>query len=275
MGTDSSLLRSAPAGSRTFLLRPRREGDGDFWEAEAEVWGLAKRKCCQATALQSLLRGSVNLFCSFWWRMMSLLLQISSILAFPLMEGSKEPTARSRAGEKPVFSFRSPDLAFSFFFSGKGVFPKLLTRHLLPCCSVFLLGMAVWSFPCSLFQDGGSLDQVLKEAKRIPEEILGKVSIAVSAGAAQGGFAGQGLGIMPWVLQNNGPGLPWEAFCVPQSWGLRQKGRGKIFPSPFPTSNPSGQCWLHLEEVWVIHPKPVMEFGPQGSSPGAEGRAVP
>lgn len=116
MGTDSSLLRSAPAGSRTFLLRPRREGDSDFWEAEAEVWGLAKRKCCQATALQSLLRGSVNLFCSFWWRMMSLLLQISSILAFPLMEGSKEPTARSRAGEKPVFSFRSPDLAFSFFF---------------------------------------------------------------------------------------------------------------------------------------------------------------
>lgn len=29
-------------------------------------------------------------------------------------------------------------------------------------------------------QDGGSLDQVLKEARRIPEEILGKVSIAVS-----------------------------------------------------------------------------------------------
>lgn len=29
-------------------------------------------------------------------------------------------------------------------------------------------------------QDGGSLDQVLKEAKRIPEDILGKVSIAVS-----------------------------------------------------------------------------------------------
>lgn len=28
-------------------------------------------------------------------------------------------------------------------------------------------------------QDGGSLDQVLKEARRIPEEILGKVSIAV------------------------------------------------------------------------------------------------
>lgn len=56
----------------------------------------------------------------------------------------------------------------------------LVTHHLLPC-SVFLC----WSFPCSLFQDGGSLDQVLKEAKRIPEEILGKVSIAVSAGAAQ------------------------------------------------------------------------------------------
>lgn len=29
------------------------------------------------------------------------------------------------------------------------------------------------------------MDQVLKEAKRIPEEILGKVSIAVSGGAAQ------------------------------------------------------------------------------------------
>lgn len=29
-------------------------------------------------------------------------------------------------------------------------------------------------------QDGGSLDQVLKNAKRIPEEILGQVSIAVS-----------------------------------------------------------------------------------------------
>lgn len=29
-------------------------------------------------------------------------------------------------------------------------------------------------------EDGGSLDQVLKEARRIPEEILGKVSIAVS-----------------------------------------------------------------------------------------------
>lgn len=31
-----------------------------------------------------------------------------------------------------------------------------------------------------LLQDGGSLDQVLKGARRIPEEILGKVSIAVS-----------------------------------------------------------------------------------------------
>uniref|UniRef100_A0A8D2QDR8 mitogen-activated protein kinase kinase n=1 Tax=Zonotrichia albicollis TaxID=44394 RepID=A0A8D2QDR8_ZONAL len=33
---------------------------------------------------------------------------------------------------------------------------------------------------CMEHMDGGSLDQVLKEAKRIPEEILGKVSIAVS-----------------------------------------------------------------------------------------------
>lgn len=35
-------------------------------------------------------------------------------------------------------------------------------------------------FFLSIIQDGGSLDQVLKEAKRIPEGILGKVSIAVS-----------------------------------------------------------------------------------------------
>ncbi|XP_028627448.1 dual specificity mitogen-activated protein kinase kinase 2 isoform X2 [Grammomys surdaster] len=33
-------------------------------------------------------------------------------------------------------------------------------------------------------KDGGSLDQVLKEAKRIPEDILGKVSIAVLRGLA-------------------------------------------------------------------------------------------
>ncbi|KAI4809437.1 dual specificity mitogen-activated protein kinase kinase 2b [Gymnodraco acuticeps] len=35
---------------------------------------------------------------------------------------------------------------------------------------------------CMEHMDGGSLDQVLKEAKRIPEEILGKVSIAVLRG---------------------------------------------------------------------------------------------
>uniref|UniRef100_A0A5F8GLW3 Dual specificity mitogen-activated protein kinase kinase 2 n=1 Tax=Monodelphis domestica TaxID=13616 RepID=A0A5F8GLW3_MONDO len=37
---------------------------------------------------------------------------------------------------------------------------------------------------CMEHMDGGSLDQVLKEAKRIPEEILGKVSIAVLRGLA-------------------------------------------------------------------------------------------
>uniref|UniRef100_A0A4W3JPJ1 Dual specificity mitogen-activated protein kinase kinase 2 n=1 Tax=Callorhinchus milii TaxID=7868 RepID=A0A4W3JPJ1_CALMI len=35
---------------------------------------------------------------------------------------------------------------------------------------------------CMEHMDGGSLDQVLKEARRIPEEILGKVSIAVLRG---------------------------------------------------------------------------------------------
>uniref|UniRef100_A0A2I3HHJ4 mitogen-activated protein kinase kinase n=1 Tax=Nomascus leucogenys TaxID=61853 RepID=A0A2I3HHJ4_NOMLE len=35
---------------------------------------------------------------------------------------------------------------------------------------------------CMEHMDGGSLDQVLKEAKRIPEQILGKVSIAVLRG---------------------------------------------------------------------------------------------
>ncbi|KAG5275747.1 hypothetical protein AALO_G00124120 [Alosa alosa] len=37
---------------------------------------------------------------------------------------------------------------------------------------------------CMEHMDGGSLDQVLKEAKRVPEEILGKVSIAVLRGLA-------------------------------------------------------------------------------------------
>uniref|UniRef100_A0A7N6B1L3 Dual specificity mitogen-activated protein kinase kinase 2 n=1 Tax=Anabas testudineus TaxID=64144 RepID=A0A7N6B1L3_ANATE len=37
---------------------------------------------------------------------------------------------------------------------------------------------------CMEHMDGGSLDQVLKEARRIPEEILGKVSIAVLRGLA-------------------------------------------------------------------------------------------
>jgi len=39
---------------------------------------------------------------------------------------------------------------------------------------------SVCTLTCICPQDGGSLDQVLKEARRIPEEILGKVSIAVS-----------------------------------------------------------------------------------------------
>ena len=34
----------------------------------------------------------------------------------------------------------------------------------------------------SLFQDGGSLDLILKKAGRIPEPILGKISVAVSMG---------------------------------------------------------------------------------------------
>lgn len=42
-----------------------------------------------------------------------------------------------------------------------------LTKPAASCCHLCI-------------QDGGSLDQVLKEAKRIPEAILGKVSIAVS-----------------------------------------------------------------------------------------------
>uniref|UniRef100_A0A8C5MX16 Dual specificity mitogen-activated protein kinase kinase 2 n=1 Tax=Leptobrachium leishanense TaxID=445787 RepID=A0A8C5MX16_9ANUR len=37
---------------------------------------------------------------------------------------------------------------------------------------------------CMEHMDGGSLDQVLKEARQIPEEILGKVSIAVLRGLA-------------------------------------------------------------------------------------------
>lgn len=52
-------------------------------------------------------------------------------------------------------------------------------------------------------QDGGSLDQVLKEAKRIPEDILGKVSIAVSSLAAA----------PPWDIMSH-PHL-LEILCQP------------------------------------------------------------
>lgn len=48
-------------------------------------------------------------------------------------------------------------------------------------CGCPLRALAFFLLCC--LQDGGSLDQVLKEAKRIPEEILGKVSIAVSVPA--------------------------------------------------------------------------------------------
>ena len=30
------------------------------------------------------------------------------------------------------------------------------------------------------FQDGGSLDQILKKADQVPEDILGKITVAVS-----------------------------------------------------------------------------------------------
>lgn len=50
-------------------------------------------------------------------------------------------------------------------------FPHLCWISLFHCVTVFNDTVCL--------QDGGSLDQVLKEARRIPEEILGKVSIAV------------------------------------------------------------------------------------------------
>lgn len=43
----------------------------------------------------------------------------------------------------------------------------------------FYNGMLDFKWCDVSLQDGGSLDQVLKEAGRMPEEILGKVSIAV------------------------------------------------------------------------------------------------
>lgn len=46
------------------------------------------------------------------------------------------------------------------------------------------------SLPCGL-QDGGSLDQSLKKAGKIPEQILGKVSIAVG-NTSPTGFAALG-----------------------------------------------------------------------------------
>lgn len=41
-------------------------------------------------------------------------------------------------------------------------------------------------FSLQLFQDGGSLDLILKKAGRIPEQILGKVTVAVSTGQTNG-----------------------------------------------------------------------------------------
>ncbi|NXC91496.1 MP2K2 kinase, partial [Cercotrichas coryphoeus] len=73
-----------------------------------------------------------------------------------------------------------PDLPF--FFGWKR--SVLNAVHPPPAALFSCWELLCWSFPCSLFQDGGSLDQVLKEAKRIPEEILGKVSIAVLRGLA-------------------------------------------------------------------------------------------
>lgn len=60
------------------------------------------------------------------------------------------------------------------------------------CLSLMYLieGLILRKHPCldvSVgLQDGGSLDQVLKEARRIPEDILGKVSIAVRSPVASG-----------------------------------------------------------------------------------------
>lgn len=44
---------------------------------------------------------------------------------------------------------------------------------------IYVFGYHDFNCATLTLQDGGSLDQVLKEARRIPEEILGKVSIAV------------------------------------------------------------------------------------------------
>lgn len=91
-----------------FLLGLRNEGD-EFWEAEeAEVLGLGQTEMlpshCSAEPAERLGEHVLLLF----------LLQIATILAFPLMEGSEEPAGGSRAGEKPVYSdkpeLRSPDL---------------------------------------------------------------------------------------------------------------------------------------------------------------------
>jgi hypothetical protein len=65
-----------------------------------------------------------------------------------------------------------------------------LTKPATSCCHLCI-------------QDGGSLDQVLKEAKRIPEDILGKVSIAVSW-----------LLLLPGRLSKSHP-HPCEVLCGP------------------------------------------------------------
>lgn len=100
---------------------------------------------------------------------------------------------------------------------------------------------------------------MLKEAKRIPEEILGKVSIAVSYSRSSGfweGFSGHSLGIMLV--------LPEEAFFVsPYALSCPDLGQeevvcvrgegGSVFPTTFHSSDPlrcAGWCCLLLEKIW-------------------------
>jgi len=58
---------------------------------------------------------------------------------------------------------------------------KLGCSNYLPSVAVIgSIGLLVNIF-LTAFQDGGSLDQILKKADQLPEEILGKITLAVSA----------------------------------------------------------------------------------------------
>ncbi|KAG9343442.1 hypothetical protein JZ751_013606 [Albula glossodonta] len=83
---------------------------------------------------------------------------------------------------------------------------------------------------CMEHMDGGSLDQVLKEARRIPEEILGKVSIAVSSVQCRilGGWGKNGEGAVEVLSKPLADVQPTSADVKPSNILVNSRGEIKL-----------------------------------------------